>query len=464
MAGVLDASSPISGEPAQIEGRAHELGAVAESLSATIAELRSIRAGTSMRGDAVAAYLEAAEVIEHELGLVERRYAAAAAALADYARSLSEIRAEGDELRRRAAFAHTSLAWAEQRIAAESAQESEGAGVGAILVPALRRPSAAESEREEAALVLSSCAHQFDELLARWRAVADARAREIDVVVESSALNDSGWDVLAFGLERLLDEVLPVVELVLDVVALVTTVAAVVLVLTGVGAPLASALFLVSRLAQAGARVAAVIRVVATATLVATGRRPARALAELGVGLVVDRAGGRAGDMVVGGVARRAPAAAAEVIDRAATGLVELTGRVGPAMAGVGAAAVRLRAVDFDGWIEGTLNTRVAALTGRPSVVDPDGLTARFDAGVDAVVVGALEETVGAPVGDAYAALLSGLDAAAGTPHALSGTGFHVVDVAREIDGVVSGPEPTTAEGTVVGSAIHGVDGEELTA
>ncbi|WP_062200706.1 hypothetical protein [Demequina salsinemoris] len=477
MTSVLDEPSPITGDPPLIDAQARRLGGVADALAVTIAELRAIRAGTVMRGEAIAAYLEAAEVIEQELGLVESRYAATSAALAGYAASLAGFQAEGEDLRRRAAYAHTAIAWADQRIAAEQADigseaaASAGAGMDAVLIPALRGQTAAERERADAAAALAACERQLDELRTRWAAIAEARASEIDCVIEASALNDSGWDVLIDRLEWLLDEAIPWVETALDVIALVAAVAAVVLVLTGVGAPLASALFVISRLAQAGARIVTVIKAVTTSTLVATGRRPVSALADLGTGLVLDRVGGKAGDIVVARAARGAPAVVSGALDRVGSGAVALTGRVSPSTAAVGVAAVRLRVADYDSWIGERLDANMSSVMGRPTVADPAGFSATFDAWTDSVVADALDMASGGSVGAAYTALLAGIDSAAGPQHALSGVAYQVVDVAREIEGRADGggghvaqASPAVGAPTATTSTASSLDHEEVPA
>ncbi|MDN4471469.1 hypothetical protein [Demequina zhanjiangensis] len=362
MESVLDQTSPLSGDPVLLRHGAAALGAVGDALALTVAELAAAREGQGMCGTAVLAYLDAAQVIASELAAVQERYVRTATAVQRYAADLEEFQAEARALHARAVDAQRDVDAARalsdaEAIAAERRAAEDPAGLEALLVVPTAPESLAQDRLDSALAEAARCEREFAILLGLWHDASRRCAADIDIAVERSGLDDSGWDVICAGLEVLLDDVLPDLELLLDIAAVLCTVVAVALVLTGVGAGFAPALLALSRVAQAGARVVAVVRAVSTTLLVASGRRPASALVDLGVQAAVNRVGGRVTD----GIAHRAGSSLSGVIasglDRSGAGLVSVgvpgVERVGGAL---GAHAIDLRAHGFDEWVRRSLD------------------------------------------------------------------------------------------------------------
>ena len=104
-----------------------------------------------------------------------------------------------------------------------------------------------------------------------------------------SDLNDSWWDSFAAWVKN----TLPDIEAFLDILAIVLTVVAFLLVLTGVGAALAPALFAIARGIQLLSKLLMVMKVLVTSVQVARGKESPGALVQIGVDFAIDKIGGK---------------------------------------------------------------------------------------------------------------------------------------------------------------------------
>jgi hypothetical protein len=136
---------------------------------------------------------------------------------------------------------------------------------------------------------VNSLDHQLDQLLDEWRSIANGCANAINEVVGGSDLNDSWWDSFAAWVKN----TLPDIETFLDILAIVLTVVAFLLVLTGVGAALAPALFAIARGIQLLSKLIMVMKVLVTSVQVARGKESPGALLQLGVDFAIDKIGGK---------------------------------------------------------------------------------------------------------------------------------------------------------------------------
>ncbi|WNM24115.1 hypothetical protein [Demequina capsici] len=437
----------ITGDPQLIHGGSQALDAVAQTIATTTLELRQARAGTTMAGESIDAYLEAAAAIEEALSQVESRYSAAAASLASYAASLTDLQAQAADLELRRRWAQDDLDAAQRRMREAGPDSEVEGGVGTASLDAMldhtqAAHAAAEQDADDARALLASYDEQLEELVGDWCAIVRARARDIDVVVEGSDLNDSAWDGFCGLLETVLDDWLPDIEIALDVLAVVLTVVAVGCALTGGGAALAPVLFALSRAAQLGARAVAAVKATATCILVVSGKRPLTDLAAVGVDYVAGRVHSKALDGVLHVGSRYAGRTFSSTAGRVGSFLHDALDGDGSVAGRAATLEARLTRTTFEDWVRTRLDPVANAESvrlGRWTVSTQGLLDAenRWNAMDDVVVGGVLDLGGGHGALDGWTDVMSRTTAG---EHALSGLSYQVVDVCQEVRGAFASP------------------------
>jgi hypothetical protein len=280
----------VDGNPDEIASHSLYYAGIAEAVRTTVTNLQTALDTDATVSDAVAAFSEIAATVASTLGEVDDRYQVVADQLAVFS----------GELRRIQDLANTTqdyarAAW-EDRSLAVASRDSAYFMIGTYVPD---DPGALEAEADyrrqcqlvgEYDAVIAARQRELDGLIDEWRAAADECARAINDVVDGSELNDSRWDRIWARIE----EVLPVIQLIVDIASMVLTVLAIIAVFTGVGAALAPLLFGISRGLQVLSKAISVVRMLMTCVDVATGRKSPMALVGIGVDAVAGKAGGRA--------------------------------------------------------------------------------------------------------------------------------------------------------------------------
>lgn len=295
MANAASNEAAIDGSSSEIHGHSRYYGDVAEAVRTTISNLRTVTSGINTRSDAVDAFVEIADKVRANLIEVEERYDTITEQLSIYANALSDLKSR--------AFTIQSLARnAEEAIGDKNwVYWREKDELDLMLYDDPARPAQQryvdrlDRELDELRASVGTANDDLDALLDEWRRVADGCADKLKGVIEGSDLNDGFWDKLADWMEN----VLPDLEFWLDIIAIVLTVVAFVLVFTGVGAPLAAALFMVARAAQLVSKILKVVKILATLALVAVGKYPPSKMIDLAVGMAIDKVLGKVGEGVL---------------------------------------------------------------------------------------------------------------------------------------------------------------------
>lgn len=296
MVHVLDAHSPIDGDPDRIERHSGYYRDIAAAIESTARNLASVVSTADTTSTAIDAFVEVAAEVRGSLTEADERYVAIATQLSNYATQLRTLQADAASTMadaRNAYEDHDATQWRietlRDHIAATAPTDPGFAGLHVNV-------RQQEDHLAWIGQVVSGKDAELQALLESWRAVADTIAHAIRDAVDGSPLNDSGWDKFLDLLETVATEILPIIETVMDILALVLTIAAFILAVTGVGAPLAAALFTVARVAQLVSKIAKIARVTITVLLVVTGKKPAAALADVAGDMALDKAMGAAMD------------------------------------------------------------------------------------------------------------------------------------------------------------------------
>lgn len=298
MVHVLDPANPVDGDADRIDSYSRYYGDIAAAIQATTDHLASIVSTTDTESDAVDAFVEVALEVRGYLVEIDERYDTLATQLATYASHLRSFQGDASALMAAARHTHSdydSTAWNIARLR----QQIEEADPADPSLGGLRyNLDRSEDHLRWIEQVVDAKNTELAELLERWRSTADAVASAIDDAVDGSSLNDSGWDKFLDLVETIVTKVLPVIEMVLDILALVLTIAAFILAVTGVGAPLAAALFTVARAAQLVSKIVKIARITLTVLLVASGKMAPTALVDIALDMALDKVLGKAGDKI----------------------------------------------------------------------------------------------------------------------------------------------------------------------
>jgi len=209
---------------------------------------------------------------------------------------------------------------------------------------------------------------QLEQLLDEWRSIANGCADAINEVISASDLNDSWWDSFANWVET----TLPDIETWLVILAIVLTVAAFLMVLTGVGAVLAPALFAIARVIQLVSKAIMVVKLVTTTVQVARGKKSPMAFLQMGVDFAVDKIGGK----LVDGAAEKL---GGKLLSKYGDDLLEFAGKH-TKLDGVEANLTLIMADGFDDWTKRVFEPIV---NNPSSSLAVEGLMVKFGAGAE---------------------------------------------------------------------------------
>lgn len=289
MADATAQENHIDGDPSALRTHSRYYDGIAAAVVTTVNNLRTVTDTLETTSDAVAAFADIAREVSTSLDEVDDRYRTLAAQLAYFAGEVERLQGESALVQSQARTADS------ERHSAIYARDN---AYNEMLWADPQDPRAAEliedynryRERvNELSGTVGNLDSQLEQLLDEWRAIADGCANAINEVISGSDLNDSWWDSFANWVET----VLPDIETFLDILAIVLTVAAFLMVLTGVGAVLAPALFAIARGIQLLAKVIMVVKLVTTTVQVARGKKSPMAFLQMGVDFAVDKIGGK---------------------------------------------------------------------------------------------------------------------------------------------------------------------------
>lgn len=296
MTHVLDAHSPIDGDPDRIDRYSGYYRDIAAAIESTAQNLAAVISTADTTSNAVDAFVEVAAEVRSNLNEADERYDAIATQLTTYASHLRTLQSDALAAMAAARHAYSDHDATQWRIHSLRDHIATTDPTDPGLTGLQYNLQRSESHLAWIEQVVSGKDAELQELVESWRAVADRIAQAIRDSVDGSSLNDSGWDKFLDFLETVATEVLPIIEKVMDILALVLTIAAFILAVTGVGAPLAAALFTVARAAQLVSKIAKIARIAITVVLVATGKKPATALIDIALDMALDKVMGSAMD------------------------------------------------------------------------------------------------------------------------------------------------------------------------
>lgn len=387
MADVTSLTLVIDGDPDAIAGHSTYYAQIAESVATSITKLRTVTDGLVTTSDAVAAFAEVANEAATNLVEVDERYRNIADQLAVYAAALRDLKvsagmtqsaAHGEARDRTTAIHQRHEAWNDY-LAADP-QGPDRVTYHQLYVA---------HDRTVDELVASIAARQrdFDQLIEDWRSKANACADAIYAVVNGSSLNDSWWDSFVSWMEG----VLPTLELILDIVSIVLTVVAFILVLTGVGAPIAAALFAIARIVQLVSKALTIIRLVVTVVEVARGKKSPTALIAFAVEAAIDKLGGKL-----------LPGAAKKALAKHGDDLVDALKAVNLNKLSKGTA--KLVNKGFDDWADDVLEPFIDKGLKNSPIAEglthfSDGIVKTWSDGLEAVADGTANATLSALIG-----------------------------------------------------------------
>ncbi len=310
MVHVLDAHSPIDGDPDRIERYSGYYQDIAAAIESTAQNLATVISTADTVSTAIDAFVDVAGQVRSDLTEANERYDAVATQLNNYAMHLRGLQLDAESAMATARHAyedHDATQWRIHSLRDHIATTDPSDPGLPGLQYNLRQQ---EGNLAWIAGVVGAKDAELQALVESWRAVADAIARAIREAVDGSSLNDSGWEKFLDLLETVATEILPIIEQVLDILALVLTIAAFILAVSGVGAPLAAAMFTVARAAQLVSKIVRIARITLTVVLVVAGKKAPTALADIAFDLGADKFMGaamnRIGDTALKG-ARHVP-------------------------------------------------------------------------------------------------------------------------------------------------------------
>lgn len=437
MADVTAQLNQIDGDPEAIHTHSRYYGQIAQAVVSTVAHLRSVTDTLETTSEAVAAFAAIAQDVSVSLEEVDDRYRTLAEHLAYFAGQVERLQGESALVQSQARDADI-----ERRRTAHARDDAYERAQWA----ATQDPQAAQAYQDyrryadrvlELSGAIANDERRLDQLLTEWRAVADGCAEAIDAVVAASDLNDSWWTNFADWVE----DTLPDIEFILDAIAIVLTIAAFLMVLSGVGAVLAPALFAIARGIQLLSRLVMVMKVVTTTVQVARGKANPGAFLQIGVDFAIDAVGGR----IVDGAA-----------DRLGTALMATYGDDLVALAATGNNDVLtknvldIQADGFDDWVstvfEAAVDTPAGTSAAERLVLDgaqgAADLADAISAKSDMVKNGLLQAMTGGQVNLAEGSpLMAALDAFAGPSTELSGLAFDGIALATAEFTMITGTE-----------------------
>lgn len=214
----LAAADPVPGSPQIVGQGAAHYSAVAATISSAAAGLRRLAADTAMRSEAVTTIRDHMGSLAQDIAKAEQRYAAAGAALREYAPALDVAQGETMRALLRTRDAEDGLARAAARIqAAQSALVPP-----AIESPDVRTALALQTESEE---LLRSAQRAFEKAV-RVHVEAGMRAEhQLNDGRSGDGLGDSAWDKFkgaAVDVLQLVSRAADIVAMGAGVLALVT--------------------------------------------------------------------------------------------------------------------------------------------------------------------------------------------------------------------------------------------------
>jgi len=289
MADVTSQQNQIDGDPGALRTHSRYYDGIAAAVVSTISNLKTVTDTLETSSDAVAAFADIAREVSTSLDEVDDRYRTLAAQLAYFAGEVERLQGESEAVQSQARTADSDRShavYARDNAYAEMQWADPQDPRTAELIEDYGRY---RDRVHELSGSVSNFDSQLEQLLDEWRAIADGCANAINEVISGSDLNDSWWDSFANWVET----VLPDIETFLDILAIVLTVAAFLMVLTGVGAVLAPALFAIARGIQLLSKVIMVVKLVTTTVQVARGKKSPMAFLQMGVDFAVDKIGGK---------------------------------------------------------------------------------------------------------------------------------------------------------------------------
>jgi hypothetical protein len=297
--------NPFPGDPNLVSSAASKYSSVAQSVLESAASLRSAVAASGNLSAAVAEFTELALEVATTMDAIHERYLSVADQLGGYAPVLVDAHTHAAGLYVAITTALHDRERQRNAVIYLDQQLAGGAtGPESLLVIERTRTLACERLLEIEA-TLGYYRAQIEEHSDRLDAAAAAAADAIDAVVGYADLNDGFGDVVWDGMVVVSQWVLEHAEsisMVLDVFSFLLTIAAFVVLFTGVGAPIAAALFAIARACNVISRVLVAVRIAATAVLVADGKRPLSDLVmvavDVGAGKLVDKAADALADRV----------------------------------------------------------------------------------------------------------------------------------------------------------------------
>lgn len=243
---------PVPGDPAAVGRAARTYRQTAEAVGTAITNLDRLDAG-NMHGQAIVAVLDQIKSVRDSLDKVESRVAGAASALEVYEPALTSAQAES-----LAALHDAEALKAEEQRAVAAANHARdtfnGSNDPEQKTAAANDYRRAKDDAGSAASGLAAARARIATAISERDAAASTAINLLDEIDASSPIRDSVWDKItdwcgkaADWIDEHLKPILEAVQKVLDLASIVCLVAATVLAVTGVGAPVAAALFAASR-------------------------------------------------------------------------------------------------------------------------------------------------------------------------------------------------------------------------
>jgi len=359
MTRALEDHSPIDGDPDAIQSCAAHYASAAEAIRATSENLAVVVAGAQARSEAVEAFEQSASEVRGHLGAVVDRYGGVAEQLAQFSTELRALQGQAEVVMAAARDAHGDEADARAHLGCLLDQIAALDPQDPAVTTHLVAVHELDQRVEHLQAIVAAKSGELRALVDQWRSAAQRCAHAIRDTVDESSVNDSAWDRALVVLEAVVHEVLPLIEIALDILAAVLTIAAVLVVLTGVGAALAPALFAVARLATVASKIVTAVKVALTTILVSAGRASPAALVAIGVDVAVGTVGGKLADAAVEATARRLSLGSFDQVTAALTADVTAAGDVSRA-----APVVRLSRAPAIGRAEAVADTAVDVFPG----------------------------------------------------------------------------------------------------
>lgn len=256
----LASSDPVPGDPEQIKAVARRLGDIANAVEQQSARLRGVSAERIWIGDAARRFEADKDDLPPLLDIVRARYSEAGSALERYAGELAAAQELARQALARARAAQADIADAQRgvdRMEEYASDERTRVRTAADAFPDRPAPRPIPWSGPnyhyllgDAQADLASARDLLDQAITQNETAGHAAARTIYDAINDDIHNT--WRSRAQAAAQWLTENFPVAELskILGAIALVATVLAAILTLTGVGAPVAAALFAVAKVAS----------------------------------------------------------------------------------------------------------------------------------------------------------------------------------------------------------------------